>query len=348
MKKIVLTGGGSAGHCIPNIALLPYLKENYEIAYIGSKNGIEKKLIEKENIPYYEINPIKLQRKITLKNITIPYLLFKSILESKKILKSINPNIVFSKGGYVSLPVVIASHLLKIPVISHESDLSVGLSNKISSNFSDLVLTTFKTTKPTLKNGKYVGPILRNKSSYDSKQRLLEEFNFKEKKPILLITGGSLGAKTINDCVYKCFNELTKKYNLIHICGKGNLNNLKSESYRQYEFLDIYKAYSVCDFALSRAGSNTLFELIYFNIPSLIIPLPKDNSRGDQILNANYFKDKKIFNVLEQGCLDKNSLLNNLELTYKRKSFYVKKMQQENIENSCKKIIEIINEHALP
>ena len=348
MATVILTGGGTAGHCVPNIALIPYLKKNFDsIVYIGSKNGIEKKLVKDQNIPYYEIETVKLIRSFTLKNLTIPFKLLKGIRESKKIIEKIKPDVIFSKGGYVALPVVMSAKNKKIPVISHESDFSLGLANKISARYSKSVLTSFPETAEKIKNGLFVGTPIRHELFSVDKNTALKKFGFSGAKPILLITGGSLGAKAINGAVRSALDELLKIFDVLHICGKGNVNgSIKKDGYVQTEFADMKYAYAAADVCVSRAGSNTVFELLSLEIPSLLIPLPKTASRGDQILNAEYFKKKGAFDVLYQEQLSTNKLSDRINKLYLNRSAYKEKLKKLSFRDASRDISRLIYECA--
>ncbi len=344
MKSIVLTGGGTIGHTAPHFAITKYLKFN-KIYYIGSSNGMEKEYVKSKNLPYYEIDPIKLHRSFTLKNLQIPYKFIKSISQSKSILKELNPSVVFSKGGFVGLPVTIAAKKLDIPVIIHESDLSVGLANKIASRFSDKTLTTFEKTSKSIKNGEYVGAIVREELFNFDKNTAIKEFKIKTTKPILLITGGSMGAKALNQLVLESLNELTKSFFVFHIVGKGNLSNIKNPNYLEIEFTDMSLAYAMSDLVVSRAGSNTAFELATLKIPTLFIPLPKSVSRGDQIENANYFKRLNLADICLQEHLNPEIFVEKVLKLYKNKNVYIKNLKQKNFPIANKKIADILNKY---
>ena len=343
MKSIVLTGGGTIGHVAPHFAIIPHLNFD-KIYYIGSM-GIEKDFVLSKGLPYYEIEPVKLYRNFTLKNLNIPFKFIKSIKESERILNELKPNVVFSKGGYVGLPVTIASKRLNIPVIVHESDLSLGLANKIASKFSKLTLTTFEKTANTVKNGKFVGAPIREELFLKTKIQALNEYNVSTNKPILLITGGSSGAKYINDVVKSALPTLTKKFFVFHIVGKGNLSNIKLKDYLETEFTDMAYAYKLADICISRAGSNTAFELLALKIPTLFIPLPKGASRGDQIENANYLKELKVADVCYQQDLNSLNIFTKVLNVYNNKEFYIKNAQKQKLELSNKKIADILNKY---
>ncbi|MBO5713501.1 MAG: UDP-N-acetylglucosamine--N-acetylmuramyl-(pentapeptide) pyrophosphoryl-undecaprenol N-acetylglucosamine transferase [Clostridia bacterium] len=346
MKKIVLTGGGTAGHVTPNLAILPYLKKHFnEIYYIGSTNGIEEKLVKDKKVTFYGINPTKLIRGFNLKNLLIFYKLLKSVNDAKKILSDIKPNVVFSKGGFVGLPVTIAAKKLKIPVVIHESDLTLGLANKISTNYADKLLTTFLETAKGRKNAEFVGAIVRDELFTVTKLEGLRYYGFSGKKPIILVTGGSQGARAINNAIISILPNLLKDYNVLHLVGKNNLTNVEFEGYKQVEFTDMKYAYACCDYAVSRAGSNTAFELITLNIPTLFIPLPKGNSRGDQVDNAKFFTKKGLcYTLFEQDITPKNLQNAILNLVLNEKEI------KQNIINlkypvANSKIIKILNKY---
>ncbi len=341
MKNLVLTGGGTLGHCTPHFAILPYVKNHFDnVYYIGSKNGIEKDLVLKNNLPYYSIDTTKLDRSNLFKNFSLPYNLIKSINQAKQILKNLRPSVVFSKGGFVGLPVTIASKLLKIPVIVHESDLTIGLANKIASRFADKTLFSFdKDFK--IKNQMIVGPPLSDKLFKTSKLDALKYYNIKTDKPVLLVTGGSLGASVINDYIRKNIDCLTKKFTVLHITGKGNLSCLNKKDYYQKEFTEMQYAYNLCDVAISRAGANSAFELISLKKPSIFIPLPKTVSRGDQIENANYFASKNLCKVLPQENI--NNLASELFSLYDNRNFYINNLKNNPIKIGNKKIASLLN-----
>ncbi len=345
MATLILTGGGTAGHCTPNLALLPYLKEKFNnIYYIGSKNGIEKDIISKTDIPYYAISCAKLRRSLTLKNLKIPFTVMNGIKEAGKILDELKPDIVFSKGGYVALPTVIAANKRKIPVISHESDFSAGLANKLTAKYCNKVITTFPETAKEFKNGEYVGAPIRREIFNRKKKECIKSFELSGMKPILLITGGSQGSKAINNAVRDALDELLIKFDIIHICGKGNLYKQETpKGYYQTEFLnDIERALNASDICISRAGSNTLFELLALKKPTVLIPLPKGNSRGDQVLNAEYFQKKGLVYVLPQNVLSANSLIATVNACYANRLNLKSNFDKYGEFDATKKIAEII------
>ena len=342
MKTIVLTGGGTAGHCAPHFAILQDIKTHFDkVYYIGSVNGIEKQLVSEKSIPYYAIPTIKLKRSLTLSNLKIPFALLKSVKAAKKILKELKPSVVFSKGGYVGLPVTIAAKTLKIPVVIHESDYTLGLANKIASRFADKTLTTFYETAKDIKNGVYVGSPLRQELFVKTK-RNYKQFGFYEDKPTLLITGGSSGAQAINKLVLENLEKLTKKYNVFHIVGKGNLPNIKTKGYYSVEFIDMAIAYNMADLCISRAGSNTAFELVALKIPTLFIPLPQTSSRGDQIQNAKYFYSKGLCHYVLEEELTIDSFASEIDNLYNNKDRLTKNLKKCSVTSANNKISKIL------
>ena len=348
MTCIAFTGGGTAGHYAPNYAIIPLIKGDFDkICYIGGKNGAEKTAAEKNGIDYYGVTTAKLIRSITLKNFFIPFKLLKGISEAKKILKSLSPNLVFSKGGFVALPVVLAAHSLKIPVISHESDLSIGLANRIASRYSKAVLTSFKETAEKLPNAHYTGTPLREELFKPrEKAAILKKFGFSGNKKVLLITGGSQGSGAINEAVVKSAPMLVKDYDILHLCGKGKTSGIRLNGYKQIEFAeDMGEVYAACDLAVSRAGANTLFELVALKIPTLAVPLPKGNSRGDQVENAQYFKDNGLIGVLMEEDLTPQTLVSALKDLEKKRTEIIKACSATDYRRSAKTIANYIKSY---
>lgn len=342
MKTIVLTGGGTAGHIMPNIALVEDLKQHFDNIYYIGTNGMEKELISKQKIPFYEITAPKFVRKVSFKTFLIPFKLIKSISHAKKILKQLNPNVIFSKGGFVSVPVCIAGKKLGIPVITHESDLSMGLANKIILRYAKVVCTSFKETTNLSKKCVFTGSPLRKSIFNGNSQNVSSKFDYDKNKKTIMFMGGSLGATAINDVVYDNLTELTKRYNIIHISGK-NGKNVKAKNYYQVPFTNnIEDFFALCDVCVCRSGANTIMELAAIKKPMILVPLPKGNSRGDQAENAENFKKNKIANVIAQDKLNLTNLIFEIENTLNNKNNLINNMQKLNLKNSNKKIIEII------
>lgn len=346
MKKIVFTGGGTAGHIMPNLALIEDMK-NYDIYYIGT-NGMEKNIISKyKNIKFIEIPAVKLVRSLTLKNLLLPFKLTKSINTCKKELKKISPSVIFSKGGYVSVPVCLAGSKLDIPILTHESDLTVGLANKLIAKKAKYLCCSFsETAKEFGKNGVFTGSPIRPSIFKGDKNIILKRHNISPEETIILVVGGSLGARVINQTIWECISELTRNYTVIHIVGKGNINHNfnNNNKYIQIEFAnDIENYFDASNLVISRAGSNTIFELLALKKPMILIPLSKKSSRGDQILNAENFKNHGYANVIKQEDLTPKELINTIISTLKNSQIMINNMANSPNKIGNQKIIDLIN-----
>lgn len=351
--KIVLTGGGTAGHVTSNIALIPRMKQDgYEVYYIGSYDGIEKTLMEQEGIPYTGIATGKLRRYFDLKNFSDPVRVLKGYEEARKALKEIQPDIVFSKGGFVAVPVVWAAHSLHIPVVTHESDMTPGLANRLCLNAADRICCNFPETIKNLPEGKAVltGAPIREKLLQGTREEGLEMTGFRGEKPVLMIIGGSLGSVAINNAVRAILPELLRNFDVVHVCGKGNADPTLEgiDGYKQYEYLSngLRNLYAMADLVISRAGANVICELLALRKPNILIPLPLDASRGDQILNANSFEKQGFSYVLDQHAMEKDQeLLNHaINTVYHKKSSYVIAMQNSNQGNGVDAVIQVLRE----
>ena len=339
MKKIVLTGGGTAGHVTPNIALMPELKkEGYEIFYIGSHNGIERKLIEEYKIPYYGISSGKLRRYFDLKNFTDPFRVVKGLFDAKKLMKQLKPDVVFSKGGFVSVPVVMAAKKCGIPAIIHESDMTPGLANKLAIPSAYKVCCNFPETVQYLPEGKAVltGSPIRKELFEGNRLNGLDFCHFSINRPVILIIGGSLGSVAINNAVRHILPDLLKKYQVIHLCGKGNLDpSLEHvEGYVQFEYIkkELSDLMDAADIVISRAGANAICELLALKKPAILIPLPAASSRGDQILNAQSFKKQGFSYLLKEEDMTDESLMQAIEYVFGHKSEYIEAMGKKSYE----------------
>ena len=354
MKKIVLTGGGTAGHVTPNIALLPKLKEaGYEIYYIGSYEGIERKLIESYEIPYYGISSGKLRRYFDWKNFSDPFKVLKGYGQAISILKKLKPDVVFSKGGFVSVPVVMAAKHCKIPAIIHESDMTPGLANKLAIPSATKVCCNFPETLQYLPEGKAVltGSPIRSELLKGDKVHALNFIgNFTAKKPTLMVIGGSIGSVVINDTVRKALPELLKEYQVVHLCGKGNLvpELDGTQGYVQYEYIkeELNDLFALADIVISRAGANAICELLALHKPNILIPLSAAASRGDQILNARSFEKQGFSYVLEEEKLTEETLLEAIRQVEEKKNSYRKAMEASSRIDSVTKVFELIEEVA--
>ena len=349
MKKIVMTGGGTAGHVTPNIALFPRLKElGYEIHYIGSYTGIEKSLIEAQGIPYYGISSGKLRRYFDPKNFSDPAKVVKGYFQAKKLLKKIKPDIVFSKGGFVSVPVVLAAKHSHIPAIIHESDLTPGLANKLAIPSASKVCCNFPETLKHLPEGKAVlsGSPIRAELLNGSKEKALTFTGLDGSKPVLLIVGGSTGSKFINETVRRLLPNLMKTYDIIHLCGKGNIDPTLNhcDGYRQYEYIiqELPDLLSLAEIVISRAGANAICELLALKKPNILIPLSAAASRGDQILNAQSFEKQGFSYVLDEDTLTDAQLLTAVTTVAEKKNQYIEAMNHSQQLDPIKTITDLI------
>ena len=349
MKRIILTGGGTAGHVTPNIALLPRLRElQYDIHYIGSYTGIEKELIEKQQIPYHGISSGKRRRYFSLKNFTDPFRVLKGFSEANHLIKTLKPDVIFSKGGFVSVPVVIAGKRNHVPVIIHESDMTPGLANRISIPSAYRVCCNFPETLKALPEDKAVltGSPIRQELMTGDPEKARAFCGFKDEKPVILVVGGSLGATAVNQAVRAILPELLKDFQVIHLCGKGkldtSLNNL--EGYVQFEYIqdELRHLFALSDIVISRAGANAICELLALQKPNLLIPLSASASRGDQILNARSFERQGFSKVLEEETLTNELLLDTVHELYDNRQQYVTAMQQSSQQNPIETIIQLI------
>ena len=350
MKKIVMTGGGTAGHVTPNIALIPSLREaGYEISYIGSYEGIEKRLIEEQNIPSYGISSGKLRRYFDPKNFTDPFKVVKGLAQAVSLLKKIKPDIVFSKGGFVSVPVVLAAKICHIPAIIHESDITPGLANKIAIPGATKVCCNFPETLKYLPKEKavFTGSPIRQELLSGNADAALTFCKLPAKsKPVLLIIGGSTGSKVINTIVRASLPTLLKNYLVIHLCGKNNLDaSLEGMAgYVQLEYAgkELADLFALSDIVISRAGANAIFELLALRKPNILIPLSAAASRGDQILNANSFKNSGYSYVLEEEKLSMETLQNAIAEVDGKKNTYISAMEQSQSQDSIRIICNLI------
>ena len=353
MKRIILTGGGTAGHVTPNIALLPRLRElQYDIQYIGSYNGMEKNLIEKQGIPYHGIASGKLRRYFSLQNFTDPFRVLKGFSEANKLIKQLKPDVIFSKGGFVSVPVVIAGKRNRVPVIIHESDMTPGLANKISIPSASKVCCNFPETLKALPADKAVltGSPIRQELMTGDKEKARAFCGFKETKPVILIVGGSLGAVAVNDAVRKILPELLKDFQVVHLCGKEKVDNLllTTPGYVQFEYIqdELKDLFALSDIVISRAGANAICELLALHKPNLLIPLSAKASRGDQILNARSFERQGFSIVIEEEELSDDLLLSSIRKLYETRNEFIQTMSQSSQQNPIETIIGLIEDAA--
>ncbi|MDD6347564.1 MAG: undecaprenyldiphospho-muramoylpentapeptide beta-N-acetylglucosaminyltransferase [Lachnospiraceae bacterium] len=353
MKKIILTGGGTAGHVTPNIALIPRLKEmGYEISYIGSYNGIEKTLIEKEGIPYYGIATGKLRRYFDVKNFTDPFRVIKGMHEAKVLMKKLKPDIVFSKGGFVSVPVVRAARACRIPAIIHESDMTPGLANKLCLSAAAKICCNFPETAAVLPEGKALltGTPIRAELMNGSRDKGLAFTGLDGSKPVLLIIGGSLGAASVNNAIRRILPSLLPDFDVIHLCGKDKLDSslIGTPGYCQYEYIreELPDLFALADAVISRAGANAICELLALKKPNLLIPLSAKASRGDQLLNAESFRKQGYSLVLDEDTMTDAQLLEAIHTLYDNREKYVTAMTHQTHKDSVSMITELIDRIA--
>ncbi len=349
-KKIVLTGGGTAGHVTPNIALIPHLKEaGYEIIYIGSYEGIEKRLISDfPDIPYYGIATGKFRRYLDVKNFTDPFRVVKGYAEARKVLKTEKPDVLFSKGGFVSVPVVRAAASLHIPCIIHESDMTPGLANKLCIPVAQKVCCNFPETLKMLpvEKAELTGSPIREELSRGNKIAALELCKFTTSKPVIMVIGGSLGAESINQVVREALDKLLIDFQVVHICGKDKVDNLRLNisGYTQFEYLksELKDVFAMADVVISRAGANAICELLALKKPNLLIPLPAGSSRGDQLLNAASFESQGYSVVLNEDYLTADTLVEKVHELYFTRQTYIDAMNSSMQMSAIDSIMKLI------
>ena len=349
--KIIMTGGGTAGHVTPNLALIPKLKENgFEIKYIGSVDGIEKEIITQNNIPFFGISCGKLRRYFDMKNFTDPFKIIKGIVQATQILSKEKPDVIFSKGGFVAVPVVIAASIKKIPVVAHESDMTPGLANKLSAPFCNKLCVTFRESLNFINGNKGVltGSPIREEIFHGDKTKGRKICGFTDDKEVLFIMGGSLGSRTINEEIRKNLEQILKSFNIIHICGKGNIDKkiINKEGYKQFEYVneELPDFMNTADYIISRAGANSIFEFLALKKPTLLIPLSKKASRGDQILNSKSFEKEGYSLMLEEEEIKDDILYNKILELKGKKTELISNMERSQAKNGVEAIIDVLLE----
>lgn len=354
MKRIILTGGGTAGHVTPNIALIPELqKRGYEIHYIGSKTGIEKELIGNFDIPYYGISSGKLRRYFDVKNFTDPFRILKGYTEADKLIKKIKPDVVFSKGGFVTVPVVKAAKRRKVPCVLHESDISPGLANRLCLSSATAICANFPETLENLPEDKayLTGSPIRSELFSGNRLKGLDFCNLTANKPIILVIGGSLGSVRVNEAVREILPQLLETYQVIHLCGKDKVDeDLKGTTgYVQYEYIqkELCDILDAADIVISRAGANAICELLALHKPNILIPLSLEASRGDQILNAASFEKQGFSYVIKEEDLTSDKLLEAVQYVSENKQTYKAAMSASNQQDAVIKVADIIEKTAL-
>ena len=353
MKKIVMTGGGTGGHVTPNLALIPRLMaDGWEIHYIGAANSVEQELISKvEGVKFYAVSVGKMRRYFDPKNFSDPFRVLKGIAQAAKIIKKIKPNVVFSKGGFVSVPVVYGAKLNGVPVVTHESDLTPGLANKLCLPFASAQCCTFpEAVKYAKGKGVHTGSPLRPEVLSGNREAGEKAFGFSPNLPVLMVVGGSSGAQAINECVRKALPQLTQSFQVLHLCGKGNLVDelVGTKNYVQKEYLnaEMADAYACSDVLISRAGSNALCEILALRKPALLIPYPASASRGDQILNAASFEKRGLSRVLDQAEMTPETLVKHVIAVYHDRGSLYDAMAAETTANGVDNVLAQIYKFA--
>ena len=353
MKKIILTGGGTAGHVTPNLALIPALKKrDYEIRYIGSYQGIEKRLAENAGIPYDGISSGKLRRYFDLKNFSDPFRVLKGYGEACRLLKKYQPDVIFSKGGFVSVPVVLAAKRYRIPTILHESDMTPGLANRLCIPSAAKICCNFPETLQHLPEDKAVltGSPIREELLQGDRLAGLQYTHLSAAKPILLVIGGSLGAVAVNQMIRSLLPRLLSSFQIIHICGKGHLDEslIGRPGYVQYEYVDapLKHLFAAADLAVSRAGANSICELLALRKPNVLIPLSAAASRGDQLLNAASFEKQGFSTVLKEEDMNQDTLFDAIQDTYEHRADFISRMKQSSLGNAVETIADLIDQYA--
>lgn len=351
MKKIILTGGGTAGHVTPNLALIPDLRERgYEILYIGSYKGIERELIKDAGVEYRAISSGKLRRYFDLKNFTDPFRVLRGYLQSRRIIRKFKPDIIFSKGGFVAVPVTLAAKHYRVPVISHESDMTPGLANKLSMPSAIRICCNFPETMKYLPKDKAVltGSPIRRELLSGSREAGLSFAGLSGEKPVLLVIGGSLGSVRVNEAIRSILDKLLKDFDIIHICGKGNIDASLTvkQGYVQYEYVskELKDIFAAADIIVSRAGANAICEILALKKPNLLIPLSAKASRGDQILNARSFEKQGFSKVLEEEDISDERLLKDIAELYRDREAYILRMNESGLSDGVETIIRLIEE----
>ena len=353
MKKIILTGGGTAGHVTPNLALIPALKKrDYEIRYIGSYQGIEKRLAENAGIPYDGISSGKLRRYFDLKNFSDPFRVLKGYGEACRLLKKYQPDVIFSKGGFVSVPVVLAAKRYRVPTILHESDMTPGLANRLCIPSAAKICCNFPETLQHLPEDKAVltGSPIREELLQGDRLAGLQYTHLSAAKPILLVIGGSLGAVAVNQMIRSLLPRLLPSFQIIHICGKGHLDEslIGRPGYVQYEYVDapLKHLFAAADLAVSRAGANSICELLALRKPIVLIPLSAAASRGDQLLNAASFEKQGFSTVLKEEDMNQDTLFDAIQDTYEHRADFISRMKQSSLGNAVETIADLIDQYA--
>lgn len=353
MKRIVLTGGGTAGHVTPNLALIPrLLKDGWDVHYVGEANSVEQRLTSSiEGVTYHAVSCGKLRRYFDVKNFTDPFKVIKGVGQATALIRKLRPDVVFSKGGFVSVPVVYGAKLNGVPIVCHESDMTPGLANKLTAPFAKVLCCTFpEAAKLAGAKGLYTGTPIRPEILSGDREKGLKRFGFKDGIPVIMVTGGSSGAQAINEAVYGALGRLTECFQVLHLCGPGNFNTAfeGTGNYMQVEYLDeeMADAYACADIIVSRSGANTLCEILAVRKPALLIPYPKGASRGDQIINAQSFVDRGLAHQLLQEDLTPDSLYKAIIKLYTERGSLYEAIDREPAGNGLENVLREIYKAA--
>jgi UDP-N-acetylglucosamine--N-acetylmuramyl-(pentapeptide) pyrophosphoryl-undecaprenol N-acetylglucosamine transferase len=352
MKKILLTGGGSAGHVTPNLAIIDELiKEGWEIHYIGTSDGIEGTIVPRDKVVYHTIKAGKFRRYFDLKNITDPFKVLYGMAQAIAIIRKLKPRAIFSKGGFVSVPVVIGGWVNRIPVIIHESDITPGLANKLAAPFATRICVNFPDAAATLPRNKAVhtGTPIRRSIINGNREKGLKICGFNEGKPVLMIMGGSLGSRNLNKLIRSILQKLLESFQVAHICGKGNIDQSLTDKrgYKQFEYINEEQphVFKIASMVVSRAGANSIFEFLYLKLPNILIPLSTNASRGDQILNAQSFEKMGFSKVLREENLDGDALYNSIMDVYNNRKNYIENMESKSMPDGTQEIMHLIRKY---
>jgi UDP-N-acetylglucosamine--N-acetylmuramyl-(pentapeptide) pyrophosphoryl-undecaprenol N-acetylglucosamine transferase len=347
--KILFTGGGSAGHVTPNIALIERARsEGWECVYVGSRAGIEKEIVEPLEIPYYPIASGKLRRYFDWQNFIDPFYILVGIIQSLFICLRDRPDVVFSKGGFVAVPIVVAAWLCRVPVICHESDVTPGLANKICFPFARNICVNFEQTRQYLPAGKVIvtGTPVRKSLLNGDRLRGLKYLGITDEKPVLLVFGGSLGAKAINEQVRQVVDRVTGQFVLVHVTGAGNEDKSFRETpgYLQIEFLvdEFGDVLAAADIVIARAGANSIYELLITRKPHILIPLSAAASRGDQLVNARVFAEAGYSRVIDEDVLDNELFIKEVEDVFANRAIIAARLEEFDIQDSTTVIVNLI------
>lgn len=353
MNKILFAGGGSSGHVNPNLALIDDLiKAGWEIYYIGSKAGIENSLIEKDKVKFFQIRTGKLRRYFDLKNFIDPFNVLIGIFQAILIIREIKPNVIFSTGGYVSLPTIIGAYINKVPSIVYEPDIEPGIVNKFSFKFANNICTTFSETSKGFpkKTFNYTGPAIRDDIFEGDYETGLKLCGFNKNKPIIIVLGGSLGSNKINEVVRSSLSILLRDYQIVHICGKKKLDTtlLDLSGYKQFEYVTngLSHLFKIASLAISRAGANAIFELYFLKIPNILIPLSTKSSRGDQIVKARNFETYGFSKVILEKDFSTLKLIAEINDVNDNISYYIDNLVKKTVPSGKKQLIKLINNYV--